>query len=863
MPHNKKVKDTSALAKAVRKPSTSRDYVMRSKPHHAPGPRLKDYHNGKITLIGYYNKHLKDLQNERRWNDKTCRGYDRVMNGSFGRLFLERPMEEMDEWDYLVLWEKYLAKRPSDAQRAKAYFLIRYLVRLAFKEGVSDVYFWGTVEDEIEEHPERYKIKNKEKKARTREALGLRIARSLSLEAELKLLCVALDRMAKEGSVLAGILVFLLGLRPSEACGLRYSDMVEIRPGYWGVKRRFLLDRISGDFLEGSKTPSGYRLLPLPRFLAASILRRKEEIQSLYPGEDINSWPISCAGQDYQRPADPKLVNKVMSELYLETECDQDLMRMALQDFRTDSEIRQDCEKSLVVYLGRHQMMTEMVAIGMPERYIFALAGHAQKDPNADIADLANPDVLVEVSDYLNRRPAIWVLDHSVKNANLKFTGEKNFSVLADGEVEIEVSCGQNMILMLQEKEPMDSAEILFPEGIQIKDELSLAPMSLNVTKTISITPYLRKAAEAAASAQSVDKLHEDSSNLDFTFTAIELEPEKEELLPFDQIVVKRKPRVAKKEAKRAETAAHHVADCADLYAQDDKRDLFYVPRELLEIRTRNTKGRKPVGRDKIKSLYYYDPSQTTFVLTKEGLLCPMPPKQRLDELLKTEEGKHLATHLRNGAVLISFQDESPDQCLVCMTDNGYIVAYPADRLNRLRPAGRVIVKLEDDQRLASACFCKKEEGILLVAGSGKVLHLAREDLPVRKNLGASTITGIRIPDGDRAVSCLPYRDGDFFFAKADGMIAAVKDAIMPHSRGSFGVQAVNGSRIVAAFPRPDAVAMLDSSGYLAVFAGKDFEPHKARIKGVSAKKMRPGEILSCACGLYAVDSSPESESQG
>ena len=61
----------------------------------------------------------------------------------------------------------------------------------------------------------------------------------------------------------------------------------------------------------------------------------------------------------------------------------------------------------------------------MPEKYIFALAGHAQMDPDADIADLTNPDVFVEVSDYLNRRPAIWALDHSAHVEDIIFTGKE------------------------------------------------------------------------------------------------------------------------------------------------------------------------------------------------------------------------------------------------------------------------------------------------------------------------------------------------------------------------------------------------------------------------------------------------------
>ena len=847
------------------------EFVLRSRPERS-GKRISisGSVDGRINLVGFYEKNLLEIQNDRKWDDNLCRSYDRVMCGHFGKLFESIPLEDMEEEDYLNLWEKYLQQNPTQTERDRAYMLIRYLARLAFDKGESDVIFWGDINEVLIEKAAK-EGNGEASKAGKAQALGLRIARSLSLEAELKYLRAALELVATEGAALAGILIFLLDLRTSEACGLLYGDLVEIHPGYWGLKRRMLMDRLSREIVEGSKTENGYRLIPIPRFLVSLIRKRREYLMNSYSDSEIDGMPIACSGCSYTIPADQKLVNRVMSKLYRETDCDEALMMLAIRDFRNDHEIKEECEKSLIAYLGRHQMITEMVAVGMPERYIFSLAGHAQMDPDADIADLSNPDIFIEVSNYLNRRPAIWALDRSVQPDRIIFDGKKPLSKVIDTSVQVEFDSDGLFLVSFQEKEPLDKVKLSLPDGVEIIEELSLPPLNFPVTKTVSNTAFFRKIAETTLAhilkVENGDSSQEEPSaeNGDtgsladrranergLILTALEIEPKEEASLPDEQINVVQKPRPLA-ETRSEKSSFRFANNLTALYTRKEDGDVVALPASFLEICNRATKGKRVDSKQKTISILLYVPGLRFFALSRDGMLYPVPSKQELDKLLHAPEGQILADAFKTGVILLSWEESIPEQLMVCLTDRGNIVCFQMDSFRSIRAAGRKTVKLDSNQEtIVSACICGKSEGVLLVSAKGKGLRLTPEDLPIRKTLDSAPVAGIKLAEDDRAVSCVPFGDGDLLFAKADGMIAAVKTNLMPHGRNTSGNQLVSGAQVVKAFSRPDAVAMLDSGGYLAIFRSEDFEAKNAGIKGVAAKKMKQGDVLIDACGLFA-----------
>ena len=854
------------LTKKVREAHQKDDYVPRTRPVRANiEERISHTSNGKLNLIGFYESQLLFIQNDRQWDDNLCRSYDRAMHGEFGRVFENYPLKDLTEQDYIALWQKYLDSNPQPTERQRAYTMIRYLADLAYRLKKSDVVFWGDFDEEIRLST---KVKNKDDLARKGEALGLRIGRSLSPQAEIRLLIAALKRIAEEGAFLAGIIIFLLGFRTSEACGLRFCDIIEVRPGYWAAKRYVLMEASGGELAIGAKTDNGYRYVPLPRFLATLILARRDALKEEYPHENVEEWTIACSGRNYKSVAKQDYVNRIMNDLYRETKCDEDLMRMAIRDFRTDQEIREECEKSLIVYLGRHQMITEMVAVGMPEKYIFALAGHSQMDPDADIADLSNPDVFVTVSDYLNRRPAIWALDNSVHVDDISFTGKEPISILVDGEIEINcrVEQEQKLVLALQAQDPMNEIIYEWGDDVSVVEEYTLPPYCFDTSKKISITPFLRrKASEIVGTLLGEEKdgrLKESSyptptasepEDKVFRFAAVEIAPVDPETLPTEQAHVVRK--------RRSESSEEHeskdimaVSGQNLLYALDETGTLVCFSDDLLRISNRSTLGKKAsAGKSKFKNLYYYDPSAFNYALTSDGWIYPIPPQPRLDSILLRKENAKLADAFHSNAMLVALNGQAETQRLICVTNTGAVVSFEAEALRKIRSGGRKIVTIDQaDEQIVSACFCQDKEDILIVSAKGQALRLAASNLATRKTLGTSPIVGLKLSDGDRAVCCLPYGKGDFLFAKEDGMIAAIHVDMMPHNRGAGGNTLILGSKVVSAINHCDLVAMLDDAGYFGIYSCAEFPARKGKTKGVGVKKVKHGNKLLAACGMPA-----------
>ena len=268
--------------------------------------------------------------------------------------------------------------------------------------------------------------------------VGLAIAKTLSPKAVHRLLTLAFARLNAEGAVMAGILMYLTGMRTSEACGVLYEDVIEVVPGYWAIRRCHLKNKNNDEITIGAKTENGYRLIPIPDILAMCINERRQYLEAAFAHEDIGKWPVACTGINYRKPADQVSVNRVMESLYKEAECDADLLTLASDEIRESAEINKECEGSLTAYLGRRQMITDMMTVGMPERYIHMVAGHADHDPSVEISDQTNPDVFVDISNYLNRRLIVLLLDPTLNQIpQCVVTPNTTITKTADGELEI------------------------------------------------------------------------------------------------------------------------------------------------------------------------------------------------------------------------------------------------------------------------------------------------------------------------------------------------------------------------------------------------------------------------------------------
>ena len=208
-----------------------------------------------------------------------------------------------------------------------------------------------------------------------------------------------------------------------------------------------------------------------------------------------------------------------------------------------------------------------------------------------------------------------------------------------------------------------------------------------------------------------------------------------------------------------------------------------------------------------------------------------------------------LNTALRKAHVsLLSLPDgESPDR-LILLTNLGNIVCMSTEWLQKIRGSIQ-LAKLPEEEEIVSACFLESDQDLLIITRKGNTLHLAASSIHKRKGKGTQPQKGIKLSDDDSAVVCMPYV-ADLIIAKENGQLAAINRHINPIATcGSSGVKLAEGSKVVSVINRADAIALVDSSGYMIIVDAKDFS-FKTRNQGVNAKKLSRDSKLICAIGL-------------
>lgn len=218
------------------------------------------------------------------------------------------------------------------------------------------------------------------------------IKKSLSVKQEKSLAKEVADDVCEHGGVVALLLMWGIGLRNAEACGLNYGD---IRPleehSDCNVAWIYKTTKIDSTKLQsGGKTYNTGRIIPVPQKIMGFLTKRKEIICKLIKEQgddiDINSLPICCNGwieQDSKSyikrctADDVTLAARDVFEMagisskqlaYLDLELSEGNVATLLK------------EKEPTAYLLRRNFATQMSILGLTTSEMQYLIGHDVED---------------------------------------------------------------------------------------------------------------------------------------------------------------------------------------------------------------------------------------------------------------------------------------------------------------------------------------------------------------------------------------------------------------------------------------------------------------------------------------------------
>ena len=253
---------------------------------------------------------------------------------------------------------------------------------------------------------EKRKLEKAEKEARAERQVKL--PRSLTMTQEVKLLD-EIDRGIEDNSYYAGLaLMFYLGLRPGECCGVNFGD---IRPleGYPETHCLYIYEQITSKEISSNKlkTSNAYRMLPVPEELFELLSRRKAVVERELHN-DCSHCYVVCADETKEdlKEGLKKQCNRRRFRVFAQT-----LLRRINVEEQVVSNLSRAVkagsvyEQSVTSYLLRRNFSTALSAVcGMEDDELKYLMGHDIGAADEERHDFVNPDTLFQLWEKLNLR---------------------------------------------------------------------------------------------------------------------------------------------------------------------------------------------------------------------------------------------------------------------------------------------------------------------------------------------------------------------------------------------------------------------------------------------------------------------------
>lgn len=884
----KRTTSVTTLAKEMRRPAESKLVVEN---HDSIDSAIHQFEmwteDHRLTFPGAYIYLWPKIRDERKLNKETAKGYDTTTVTKILKEFSGPAFEDMDEAFFTQHWNNLLNSSLPDYALARGSTVIRTLMELAYKEGLTRTILWGLPErltsaGGVPRYTAKQDLKEEGKRLAER---GVRTRRSLSLHTELLLLKVSLEEIEDSGEALGCDIMLLSGTRTSETTGFNYEHLTMVTPGYYALVRYAVSLHNARETTGGGKSDNAYRLLPLPSFLANIMLKRKQMLEEMFPDQDVGKFPICCRGKDYTCRCKQSELNEYMKGLYKRVGVDQDLLASAYCEMHEDKSQDRDSEGYATAYLCRHQFATAMVYCGLTLGEIYTVMGHKEEDENVVKADFSNPDRFRQLTDKMSRRPIVQIFDKLLEYREYTYDG--SFTLIwSDYDVVIRFSEKSDVDIYVHGLESGDVVEVI-TDGFHIEDQKNLTYQKAEVSDTISLRGQLYQCAlmewekvqnqevEAIPEATMVDELA-----LEQAFQYALSPSEVEELLEEDEVPAESESVMILEEAQEVEPEFAMVSEetqkaepesivdpgavvAADMLAENFEvsslseadpaqgrmeyslgEEVFCTPVASLEI---GADRQMLKSRKKMRSV---SDGLTLYLLDRTGVISKLPYPTTLQ-----------STHRVGKRLPLSCQEKVPVR----------VFAHdPGQKSLVLSPSG-MLYRIPGKKQLDDADFCAAEnlayralcDGGVLLQGeeltrngndAGTIVCLANTGAIRKFRLAAFQrfpVEGrrlVRLKEHETIVAaCLCPEDQDILLVSEQGKALRIAAGELRACRNGgaelyAGISLGNEDRAVACIPYVEGLEYLVVKRFgLAVRLASDFQllPHRRAASGVVCTKIR------------------------
>ena len=814
--------------------------------------------NGKLTVWGAYERVILAIQNARKWADSTCRAYDSVFYHYIAEIYNDIEYASLTEETAEQIWSSKIdIFEGSDAQDQRARSIFVSFVEQACRAGLSSMRFRDLAPFVIPADLSQLTV---EQLLAVREAAELCKWRpkSLTIEAEIKIYNELIKRASTQGECIALLVMLLLGCRTSEAAGLSFGNVRMMADDLYSIERREVEEQSSRTVKAGSKTASGYRLLPQFYDLLEERKRMVQEYmeENGYTDLDIDKMPLACQGTNLLTRCTAKEMNRVFKDICIDVGVEEGFFFEAEAMMAIDKEAGVEYENTVVAYILRHQAATELIATDASRAAISVLMGHKIEDPNVKAFDYANADGQRELLHILMQRP----LYRYIRGATdmEQTTLEKGQSAVCGGSTRLVAQEDEEFDLYIDTLEPYDTMQI------QLEGDIRL--MKKDARKTTAL-PYQRPSGLSMVNAvtQVVTEAEETvraGKLADKPVMIAQCDDPLSELMTIDDLQINWKPQITNGDGDPIADSSEEVqmAVCEDtLIAVLPGGVLKEVPKQdFVYNGTKRARRDEKIFADKtidrVKTILPFSQSADKIVISREGTAWYLLAEVSVEEFLQADAWEECRRALAAGGIMIPCEKDADS--LICGAKNGDIVRLPADKLCAWQ-GQRQVVRI-GEAPLAAACFCKATDDILLISEKGQALRTHVSDLYKRVDIGGGLTKGMRMKTGtdDRLCCCLVYqpkrsltavsRQRKLLVLRADSEEKAQLRAQGHVGEGVCLVYVEGSDRLAEVLYTDQAVLLLSDSGYAQCRDISVLREKGRRAKGIEG--MKRGQIIRAVC---------------
>lgn len=364
----------------------------------------------------------------RYWNAETRRKHEREYNNiilpalknhddktirEYTRSDYEEAIESIKERGYE---QQGIVYPYSESSIRNFENLIYYVVFQASVYGLCDNVLWGTkfvldMPDESDEIEERVTLK-----------------KSLSVAQEKRFCREVMSDVAEDGAVVALLIMWALGPRNGEACGLNYGDIKQLEghPDCYTVWIYKSTKIKSSELQSGGKTYNTGRIVPVSEKLLDFLNERKALVCKIAESQgvevDIDSLPICCDGEldweddNYLNRCKADRVTMAAHEVFENAGISPKMLAFLDAELAEGNTAAVLKEKEPTAYLLRRNFATQMCILGLSYPEMQYLMGHDVEDAYESRNEFVDSDRIYSMHLKLKQRQ---LLNH-VENNNKK-----------------------------------------------------------------------------------------------------------------------------------------------------------------------------------------------------------------------------------------------------------------------------------------------------------------------------------------------------------------------------------------------------------------------------------------------------------